>query len=175
MNRETVRQNKEMKYLKYVIPIMYIVSWFLPLGLEDYMGYDGAAVAFEVFMEGFEDLGKAILGTEDFSLSDVMNSIAGIIVGSVNFLFIVSYLLLLKRSKYSISFGSTSLVLMISWGISYEVYFGLGYSLWVLSGILLLFISVKNTRHITLSNLFKSSLLIPCYLTAIFIWGALLS
>lgn len=161
-----------MKYLKYVIPIMYIVSWFLPLGLDRHMGYDGASVAHSIFIDGFKDLGKAILGTEELSLSDAIYCIGSIIIGSVNFLFIGSYLLLLKQSKYSISFGSTSLVIMIFWGIVYEVYFGLGYSLWVLSGILLLFISVKNTRHITLSNLFKSSLLIPCYLTAIFIWGA---
>jgi len=158
---------------------MYTVSWFLPLGLDSHMGlgldshmgYDGATVALEVFMDGFEDLGKAMLGTEGLSLLDVTKSITEIILGSVNFLFIVSYMLLLKRSKYSISFGSTSLVIMISWGIIHEVYFGPGYSLWVLSGILLLFISVKNTRSITLSNLFKSSLLIPCYLTAIFIFG----
>jgi hypothetical protein len=159
-----------MNIFKFIIILLYFISWFLPIGHEHYIGYQGANFAFEIFSEGFEEIYALFFGTKTLTLKSIF-IICKIVYGSVNIVFILAYLLLLFKNKYSVALSGVALVIMLYWGYSFNTYYGYGYSLWLLSCLLLFLFSIKNTFGKNISKMYRSKLLVPSYIVTLVLGG----
>ena len=157
--------------LSFLIFCAYVVSWILPIGHEDYIGYEGAELAHEMVIEGYERIKSVLNGTLDLTLYLLLNILGVIYVGLVNELFIISFLLFLLKNKWSFAFSGPAFVSMIYWGVAHKVYYGPGYSLWLFSCAMLCYLGIRliYPDKISAKTFIKSPQMIISYISALLI------
>ena len=136
-------------YSLLFIAIIFIASWLIPIeinfdstntnSIDNIMGYEGAKYAQELLAEGLFYFKGVFTGDIAIDLDGLTKNLFKIAGGSPNILFILTFVLVVFKNKYSFHFIAPCVLIMLLWGDG-KLLIG-GYSLWVLAGIWLLLIS----------------------------------
>lgn len=129
--------------------VLYWVSWILPIGYEDLIGYEGAEFAYDVFRDHLSNLIGVLQGNVPALPLEILQSTAGMLVGGVNFLFLLAFLFYLLHVRAAFVNGALCVTAMTYWGISNHVYIGWGYDLWLACGIALTWLAAGDYMRIS--------------------------
>ena len=146
----------------------YTLSWFLPIFWRvDALGYEGARFAQETLEGGI----KYFLSGKASDPDTIAEALLYIVAGSCNILFLGAALFVLFRPVWSYILAPFAVGSMLLW-ISSDV--GIGYYLWLISGVSLFAFSlylVQNRRKVALSRLFLGAWSFPIYAPILLIGG----
>lgn len=154
---------------KLILPAIfaaYAASWFLPIfwGGET-LGYEGAKLAMDTLEGGVKYLSDVEVSDPD----SVSEALLYIVAGSCNILFAVAALFALFRPAWSYMLAPFAVVSMLVW-FSKDV--GVGYYLWLLSGVSLFAYSVymvRKQQRVALPGILIGAWSLPIYAPVVFI------
>ena len=127
--------------------ILYWVSWVLPTGFKDLYGYRCALLVHAFMFHGMGQIKDVVTFNKSFDLLEICSAFSRILVSVPNTLFISSFFLILKKWKNSFYLMGPCVVGMLYWIIL--GYKGIGYYLWLMSGLGLFFLSVVEYSNQT--------------------------
>ena len=148
------------KLVLLLVIAIYAVSWFLPIfSGGGPLGYIGAGLAIEALESGVK-----YFGSPDTSEADsISEALFQIIVGSCNICFIVAALFAFFKPVWSYVLAPLIVVSMLFW-FSKDV--GIGYYLWLLSGVSLFVYTlymVHKQHRVSLPGVLVSVWSLPIY------------
>jgi hypothetical protein len=150
----------------FLIAGLYALTWFLPIFSEGTTtGYEGAVFAIETLKDGFAH----VTGHPGARADTMSEALLEIIAGLCNILFIGAVALAYKKPAWSYIISPLVVVSMLVW-FSFED-LGIGYYLWLLSGVLLFLYclhSVCCSRELSLSGVLAGKWALPMYLPVLF-------
>ena len=71
--------------------ILYLISWVLPTGFNDSLGYQCASLAHKLMLEGMDSIKDMVIFNRNFHLSKIHIAFWKILVGAPNILIIISF------------------------------------------------------------------------------------
>lgn len=149
--------DKNNKKVAIILFIVYAVSWALPIrgGFNkiDHLGITGVMFSFSGIWAGARSLMNMFGSVETSVFFEMINSTGTILLGLPNILYVLAFFLYIKSGRKSLYLISPCVVLMLSWGKDFRWDLGIGYYLWLISGIGLLLLSGKEYKRQTGVNI----------------------